>query len=551
MTRTTAGSKGAPAGLRGASGGAPVPGSNRPPDAGIELRDLTNALVGGSLLSSQAVPIEIRETHASLVFLTPSDVYKLKKPVDLSFLNYSTLRRRSRMCRQEVVLNRRLAPDVYLGADKVTRERDGSLRLNGRGRVIDYLVHMRRLPDGRSLDVLLRVGAITVEDIRRVGARIGVFHRDAIPAPRRFGPRTFLRNARENLLQLQASMGPAFPTPVVEELWGYFQSAQSRFRPVIEERAEAGRIRDGHGDLRAEHVYLEDGITIIDCIEFNPRYRLSDTALDFAFLAMDVAANGYPDLVNPLVQSYERSAGDNLTTVLPFYCWYRALVRAKVSSLLTREKHISGETRSAAALSLRRHVHHALRLARGDQRPLLLVVGGLPGTGKTTVARALGGAIGASVQGADETRKRLAGLGAGVHPATPIDAGLYSGQMNQRVYGALMAGASDALARGRSVVLDATFRRRNDREAARSLASRLGARFLMVECEAPDRVVIDRLRGRVKMPDPWSDATVETFHAYRARHGPPAELQRSECLTVVTTRPLITQVDRVLTFLWA
>lgn len=244
-----------------------------------DASDLKAALADGSLLGHPG-SLEIRETHASLVFLTPTDVYKLKKPLDLGFLNYSTRRRRARMCRLEISLNRRLAPNVYLGVDRVTREKAGHL-LNGSGRVVDYLVHMRRVPDERGLDALLRSGAVGNDDARRVGERIGAFHRAAEQAPRSFGPQTFLRNARENLTGLKSLGGAAIPTSVYEEFASYLRQGRSEASPILGARADNGRIRDGHGDLRAEHVYLENGITILDCVEFSERYRMSDTALDF------------------------------------------------------------------------------------------------------------------------------------------------------------------------------------------------------------------------------------------------------------------------------
>ena len=536
--------------LRNAPGQAATHGSDRLLAPGADVREITDMLADACTRQGQPGRIEVRETNASRVFLTPTEVYKLKKPVDLGFLDYSTLRRRSRMCRQEVALNRRLAPNVYIGIDRVTRARDGLVRLNGPGLVADYLVHMRRLPDDRSLDGLLHSGSATDEDLRSVGARIGAFHWDAVPVARGFGPSTFIRNARENLLQLQSCAGATLPVAIFEELAAYFEDVRSRTRRLLDKRAEAGHIRDGHGDLRAEHIYLENQVTIIDCIEFNARYRVGDTALDFAFLAMDLAASGYPDRVSPLVQSYESAAADDVAGVLPLYCWYRALVRAKVAFILEGDEGVSDETRHAAALAARRHLYHALRIARDDNQPLLLAIGGLPGTGKTTLARALSGATGAHLGSADETRKRLAGLGPGVHPASAVDTDLYGGEMNRRVYGALFEAASEALRRGRNTVLDATFRRRIDRQAARSLADRRGARFLFIECEAADTVVAERLQRRVTMPDPWSDATVETFKAHRSRYEPPHEIQHSEHLRVTSTRPLLEQVDSVLSFLW-
>lgn len=502
---------------------------------------LARELASGTLFGDVRL-VEVRETHASIVFLTSHDVYKLKKPVDLGFLNYSTLRRRARMCREEVEVNRALAPNVYLGVERITRDHDRALRLNGRGHVMDYLVHMRRLPDEAAFDASLRSGLAGVDEARRIGARVGRFHSVALRGPRAYGPATFLRNAGDNLATLSAS-NSGFPVSLLDELAAYFREMSSVAKAALHRRVADGWVRDGHGDLRAEHVYLEDGITIIDRVEFNRRYRTSDTALDFAFLIMDVIACGYPDMVAPLLQGYEPVVGDSVRDVLQFYCWYRALVRAKVADILAQTDGLPDDMRLASTLSARRHLYYALRFARGETRPVLVAVGGLPGTGKSTLAGALGSVIGASVQSADETRKRLAGLGPGAHPNAAIDQGIYTEEINRRVYGTLSDTADRALARGRSVVLDATFRRVADREAVRSLAERQGARFLFVECVAPEGVVRERLRRRAIEPDPWSDATEATFDAQLRTYRSPDE--PADASVVSTTGPVIEQVESI------
>ena len=274
-----------------------------------ELEEITRAMTAGHLLPGGPV-VEVRETHASRVFLTASEVYKLKKPVNLGFLDYSTLSRRRNMCEQEVSLNRRLAPDVYLGVERLTRSRGGELRLNERGRAVDYLVHMRRLPDERSLNSLLRSGGASQEDVRRVGATLGEFHMGAEPAPSSLGLGTFRRNATENLEQLDAFWPARLPRKVLSEIDTRFDELMKQCWPVVERRARSGRVRDGHGDLRMEHVYLEGPVQVIDCVEFSKRYRASDTALDLAFLVMDMAANGYPEMVVPLLEGYRDRTDD-------------------------------------------------------------------------------------------------------------------------------------------------------------------------------------------------------------------------------------------------
>lgn len=489
-------------------------------------------------------PVEMRETHASMVFLTETDVYKIKKPVDLGFLNYSTLHRRALMCRAEVDLNRRLAPGVYLGVGRITREADGGLRLDGMGQPVEYVVHMRRLPDSAALGALLASGEAEAAELQRIGTVIGRFHTEARPGPASYGPATLFRNAHDNISALGENSS-AVVKRLVAESRDYLARMESRLKPVLQSRVSEGRIRDGHGDLRAEHVYVLPEVTIIDCIEFARRFRTSDTGLDFAFLAMDVAAQGYPDMVKPLVRAYEAAARDDVSRVLPFFTWYRAMVRAKVADILEHDSGASEAARMAASLAARQHLFHAVRFARGDARPHLIAVGGYSGSGKSTLARALAKVLGARVIGADETRKRLAGLGPGVHPESAIDSGIYAEEMNRRVYASMDESAGDALRRGRNVILDATFRRPADREMASAVAAHYGAVFTFVECVAPDEVIRERLRGRVTNPDPWSDATEAVYAAQRAELAAAGARISSE-QTVDTTLLIAAQTEAVL-----
>lgn len=489
-------------------------------------------------------PLEVRETHASIVFLTGDAVYKMKKPVALGFLDYSTLHRRALMCRTEVRLNRRLAPGVYLGVERLTEQHDGSLKVNGTGPAVDYVVHMRRLADEAALGPLLGSGRADAGDLRLVGAKIGQFHAQAALGPPAYGPATLLRNARENVTAFGANRSELVARLLAESA-EYLREMESQLKAVLQSRVAAGRIRDGHGDLRAEHVYLVPEVTIIDCIEFARRYRTSDTALDLAFLAMDLTAIGYPDMVVPLVEAYEAAARDEIGGVLPFYSWYRAMVRAKVADILEHDEGASDGARMGASLAARQHLFHAARFARDDSQPLLVAVGGYSGSGKSTLARALAKILGATVVAADETRKRLAGFGPGEHPPSVFDQGLYAEEMNQRVYASMEGAADAALRLGRNVILDATFRRPEDRESARAVAERHGAGFLSVECVAPDEVIRERLRGRATNPDLWSDGTEAVYAAQRAKYGA-TDTATAADLEVDTTTAVAEQAEAVM-----
>ncbi len=493
-------------------------------------------------------PVEVRETHASVVFLVGGDVYKLKKPVNFGFLDYSTLARRRLMCRREVELNRRLAPGVYLGVIPITKGPTG-FALGGRGQTVDYLVHMRRLDDEESLAALVRSGRATEVDVRRVARRIAAFHAQAARGPSidRFGrPAAITRNHEENFAQVRPFVGSVISRETFDEIASGARRFLANERETLLSRVAAGNIRDGHGDLRAEHVYLEDGIEIIDCIEFNRRFRYADTAADLAFLAMDLDALGAPDLSRALVAEYARAAGDHVAPVIRFYLCYRAFTRGKVACLRSSQPRQPQAARDAEVAEARRYFHLALRYRRADSRPVLVLMAGLTGTGKSTLAAALGDVLAAEVVTADEVRKRLAGISAGEHRDDPLDSGLYAPEVNVQVYGSLIAAAESALLRGRSVILDATYRRRSDRDAARFLARRLGAHFHAVECTAPEELVRERIENRRIGGSSWSDGRWDVYLQQRAAFEPLDEIAAPQRVTVDASAPLSVQTAQVL-----
>ena len=518
---------------------------------GGSLEQLIKALSDPGIYPGHPAHVAVRQTHASCVFLTESDAYKLKKPVKLEFLDYSTLRRRSFMCRREVELNRRLAPDVYLGVEPLTSGRGGALQIGGGGRVVNYLVHMRRLPDEAMLSSLLGDNAAGEPEVRRVARRIADFHATTLAVPAAFGsPSVLWRNADENLRTVRAKETALVFREMAAEVEAFTRAFLGSRRALIRERAANGRVRDGHGDLRCEHVYLYDGkLAIIDCVEFSRRFRFADVALDLAFLTMDLTASGYPDMTDILVDEYERSSGDRIGALLDYFSCYRAMVRAKVALVRAAEAEFSRREREQARAEAARDLYTALRFARGDRRPILALVSGLPGSGKTTVAGLAAQVIAARVISADRERKRLGGLGPHEHREEAYSAGLYRPEMNTRVYGALIDAASDAVARGRSVVLDATYRRRADRLAVGEVARRLGAHLVIIECTAPESVIRKRLERRLAADDAWSDATWETYLRQRNEFEPPDATERPNVVRLHSDRGSDAQLRELLSHL--
>ena len=508
----------------------------------VELEDLITALCRPGAFTAKERVEEVRQTHASAVFLTREHAWKLKKPVNFGFLDYSTRQKRAAMCRQEVELNRRLAPGVYLGVAEVRQRADGSVGVGGRGQIVDSLVRMRRLQDTDSLASRAADGRAAEDEVRAVARRIAGFHRDCPLAPPGFNATAaFVANQADNLNGITSASGILMIPGFIERLGRSLAGLEARVRDELPGRQAAGWVRDGHGDLRMDHVYIEDGrIEVIDCIEFNDQFRYADIALDVAFLAMDLESKGYPDLARALLDEHGRELGDGPSdSLMAAYLCYRALVRAKVAALAASEQELGIEGMEVQKLKALHSLLHAWRFATGERRPRLTLTMGLTGTGKSTAAALLAGLLGAQVISADETRKRLAGLGEHEHPAGGLNAGLYSDEMNRRVYAALLAAASESLMLGRSVVVDATFQRAGDRTTARDLARTHGAVFSQFLCEAPEPVVKERLQVRAQgAGDRWSDAGWEVYQAQRPRFEWPGaeEMPGPERLSAVRSR---------------
>lgn len=486
--------------------------------------------------------VELRETHVSNVFLTDVDVYKVKKSVKFAFLDFSTIDARRRACEAEVLLNSRLAAGTYLGLVPVRLDREGRHHFGPEGPVVDWAVHMLRLPDALRADERLRAGTLSGEDIDAIAASLADFHARAptgggIAA---FGaPQAIARNVRENFDEIDAA-AEGFLTAVQahEVEHGQLDFLASRAR-VFERRVAEGRIRDGHGDLRLEHFYVGDdgSVTIIDCVEFSDRFRVGDVASDVAFLSMDLAAHGHVELAERLLARYARAADDyELYALIDFYEGYRAWVRGKVAALMARQ--VTGALRDKALADARRHF--ALALATGRRSlltPVVVAVGGIIASGKSTVAEALGERLSAPIIDADRTRKNMVGLAPTTRDTSAAFSGTYDLALTDRVYAEVMHRASLVLESGRPVILDASFRTEEMRRAARDLAAEHGVPFVFVECRARPEVCRARLERRERETS-VSDGRLAIFDAFCRRVEPVTELPDDEHVVLDTERPL-------------
>ncbi len=484
------------------------------------------------MLSPQAYPeavahVRLVQTHISSLLFTGDHVYKVKRPVNYGFLDFTTLAKRRYYCRQELSLNRRLSPDVYLGVVEI-REQDGRLSIGGPGRTVEYAVKMRQLPADRAFATLLKEGAVSVQDIRRLGELVAGFHsrsKTGIAITQQGGLKAVGRNVRENFRQTRRYIGLCLTQDEYDDIVAYSQAFIAIRAETFLRRAAEGRIRDGHGDIHTGAIFIANGIYILDCIEFNRRFRYGDVASDVAFLAMDLDFHGHQELSTAFVQAYIQASGDSgLLELLDFFKAYRAYVRAKVTSFRLDDPLISPHDREEALATAQAYYRLAHSYSRVIPRPSLFLVAGLMGTGKSTVAQDLARRQDAAYISSDLTRKSLEGIAPTEHRYESFREGLYAPSMSRRTYDAMLAQARQHLAAGRSVVLDATFRQSHDRSMANDLARDTGVEMWVVECVAPTEEIRRRVERRLRDKSAVSDARWELFQHQAAEWEPVVEV---------------------------
>ena len=473
--------------------------------------------------------VEMVETHISFLFFAGDFVYKVKKPVNYGFLDFTTLEKRRLFCHREVELNRRICPEVYLGVEEIRRQA-GRYAVGGPGQTVEYAVKMRRLAPDTALERRLKEGRISLQDIQRIAARIARFHRHAETGPQitGYGDLEAVRqNVAENFAQTGKFVGIALSRETCDDLAAYNRAFMEAREDVFRTRAEAGRIRDCHGDLHVAQVFLEppsedgawDGISIIDCIEFNERFRCSDVAEDIAFLAMDLDFNGRPDLSRAFVDAYARESGDEgVFELLDFFKVYRAYVRGKVACFRTDDSQLpkgAGPAESArveAMETARAYFRLAHSYLPALPIPAVILVCGVTGTGKSTLTAELARRWSMEHISSDLVRKNLAGISPEAHRYESFMEGIYSPQFSALTYEAMLSEAGQHLREGKRVILDGTFRRSEERAGAVALAAELHGEAWIVECRLSDEQARERLDRRLEQGDSVSDGRWELYH---------------------------------------
>jgi aminoglycoside phosphotransferase family enzyme/predicted kinase len=467
-----------------------------------------------SLMNPAAYPHPVRDvrhlaTHISDVFLTGPFAYKIKKPVNLKFLDFSTLEKRRYYCEREVILNRRLAPEIYIGVVPITRDGE-HFRMEGKGEAVEYAVKMVQFGQEGLLDAMAKRGELSREIILSLADQAARFHLSVERADAFGTPEVVGENVLRNFEQTTNYQGIVVPPARFSRLKDSSEDFLKRKAALFHQRIKAGAIRICHGDLHLQNICLDRGrLIIFDCIEFNDALNHIDVINEIAFLLMDLDHRGYSGLGNRFLNAYlEKTQDYEGLAMLDFYLIYRACVRAKVACFLLEDPDITEEEKKAAKERASAYFKLAERYLT-DHRPGLFLMAGVSGSGKSTTAADLAEGLGGVMVRSDAVRKSIAELGQEARAAADYGRGIYSQEMTERTYDGLLERAEAVIASGRWAILDATYTQKKHRLATKSWAEKRAVPFGILHCTAPRPVLEARLAQRTAAGKDVSDADIE------------------------------------------
>ena len=488
-----------------------------------------------ALLDPQCYPhpvgsVEHIETHISDLLLTGRYAYKLKKPLDLGFLDFSTLADRRFFCLEELRLNRRLAPDLYLDVVAITGTRSHP-KIGAEGDPIEYAVRMRQFDQNGMLDRALARGELTTAHVDEIARSVAAFHAGlpAAPPESAFGTAdSVMQPALQNFDQLQPLIDRDADRALLRELNAWTRAQHETLASLFELRRRDGFVRECHGDLHLANMVLIDGrVRIFDCIEFNPQLRWIDVANEAAFLAMDLLQRQRADLAWRFLNRYLEITGDYPgVRLLRYYMVYRAMVRAKVAALRAAQGDVGRSARQSLEAKCRAHLMLAQHLTTTAE-PALLILHGLAGSGKTTVSQTIVEHVGAIRVRSDLERKRLHGLAEAARSDSEVGSGIYTPSSDTATYKRLADLAQEVVRGGFTVLVDATFLAGIKREQFRSLAAKLGCPFAILHVEAAESVLRERVARRAAAGTDASEANLAVLDRQRASQDPLSVEERS------------------------
>lgn len=490
------------------------------PDAARLHQILVHALLDPRRYPHPVERVERVETHISSVLLAGEFAYKIKKPYDLGFLDFTTLAARRHYCEEELRLNRRFSPELYLEVVPITGSHEAP-RLGGDGPVIEYALKMKRFPPGSLLPEVMARGALTEGEIDTLARDVAALHeRIAVAAPDTpWGtPAALAAQARQNVEQIRPLLASDAQREALQALARWTEAEFARLKPLFLQRKQEGFVRECHGDMHTGNMVVIDGrIRLFDCIEFNESFRWIDVMSEVAFLVMDLASRGHPELGWRFLNVYLEETGDYPgLRLLRYYLVFRAVVRAKVAAFEAAQPGMEEHARLEA---WSRYAHY-MALARSFQvaRPVLLIVmHGLSGSGKSTLAAQLAGRLNAIRIRSDVERKRLFGLKP-LERSTGQD--IYTAEATRRTYARLHELAPLVLEAGFSCILDATYLKRSEREAARAAAQ--GHACVILACDAAPKTLEARVAARHAAGTDAAEADLRVLALQRQWVEPPA-----------------------------
>jgi len=498
--------------------------------------ELISALRNLAAYDHPTESVEIRETHISWVLLTGPFAYKIKKPVDFGFLDFSTLDKRRLCCEAELRLNRRLAPDLYLAVVPITGDPQ-NLRIDGTGTPIEFAIKMRRFDEAALFDRLCQDDRLSVEHLDKLAETLARFHTNIDRSTAEDGhglPENIFGAAEQNFSHIAPSQDDSADIAKLEAVRTWTSEAYFRCRETMLARKTAGFVRECHGDLHLGNiVLLDDRPTPFDCIEFNEDLRWIDVMSELAFLVMDLEVKGKRELAFRLLNRYLEITGDYRgLTLLNYYRVYRAMVRAKIAQLTRASTADPAKQQELLAL-YRRYLDYPSSLIR-PQKPALLITHGFSGSGKSYIAGQIAERLQAIRPRSDLERKRLAGFSELANTGSTLDAGIYTADMTRRTYGYLLDTAEELLKSGLSVIVDATFLKLDQRKSQKMLAERIGAAFLILDCQAPIATLKTRIEARARLGHDPSEADPTVLDYQLAAHDALTEEEQRDTVTIDT-----------------
>lgn len=459
--------------------------------------------------------VELIQTHISYIFIAGDFVYKIKKPLKFDFLDFTTLEKRKFFCEEELILNKRLAPDTYLDVLAISKDHQGKIILGQGTEIIEYAVRMKKLPADKMLKALLSRGMADETIMDSLARKIALFHQQARTGERideMGGIENIRHNNEENFAETTHYINVTIPEYQYTFIKDYVNKFLKKNENIFEKRITNHKIRDCHGDLHLDHICINDEITIFDCIEFNERFRYGDVAEDVAFLTMDIDFNGYAQHAESFVHSYIKYSSDiDMLKVLNFYRCYYAYVRGKVTSLRLSQKEITKKERRDITNIAKRYFDLAYTYAARLEKPILIITAGLMGSGKSYQARKIAERLDAEIIRTDVLRKELFDLKTTDKHYEDFGKGIYSEDISRLVYEKAFDLTKQKIKQRKTVIIDASFKRRAEREKAMEMAKTLNTRFYILECICSDNVTKNRLEKRMRENDNASDGRWELF----------------------------------------